>query len=348
MFEITKQLITYVKKILKNYYTYLIFLLLVSTYFTLTPFLKNTFQTPPNRIYLGAENDYNTYFKYLKITNTGQNLSLSDLKLKLAQSPPEEKFYLINGKIAAILALSQFSSYHISRLLFNLLFLVFSYLIISRIFLSRPLRLAIFSFLFLVILPLVINFYSYPHIAFLRLFIIFIIFIIFILLRRFRLLRLSTPATLSLKSIFFLVIISILIGLFINSRTVSFLKFDLKKDPALSALIYPSKDFYEGIGYLRDNASPNEKVICLKRCAYFSEVFTVTSPMPGSQEEITAQIATVFDSSNTRKKLQKENTVYWFIGPEEKPLISPDFGRLKPKEVFKNKEVTIYRLEFKI
>lgn len=347
MFEIARYLASSAKKILKNYYTYIILLLFISTYFTLTPFLKNTFQTPPNRIYLGAENNYDTYFKYLKIINTGQNLKLSDLKTKLAQISPVEKFYLINGKISAVFALSQFSSYHFSRLFYNLLFFIFSYLTLSRIFKSRSLRLTIFSFLFLVLLPLTINFYSYPHIAFLRLLIIIFIFVLLKTLKKLKLLSLITPASLPAKTAALLIVIFLTIGFAINSRHVSSLKIDLKKDPGLSALIYPSKDFYEGIGYLRDNAAPNEKVICLKRCAVLSEVFAGISPVTGSFEDLTYEISTIWDNKDAQKKFQKENVVYWFFGPEEKPLISPDFGRFKPKEVFKNKEVQIFRLELK-
>lgn len=351
MFEIAKHLVSSARKILKNYYTYIILLLSISAYFTLTPFLKNTFQTPPNRIYLGAENNYDTYFKYLKIINTGQNLKLSDLKTKLNQSPSVEKFYLINGKISSLFALSQFSSYHFSRLFFNFLFFLFSYLIISRVFRSRPLRLTIYSFLFFVIFPLLAignwslvigNFFSYPHVAFARL--LFIIFI-FVLLKLLKLPKI--PNQLNKLPAAFLIVIFLTIGFAINSRNVSSLKIDLKKDPATSGLIYPSKDFYEGIGYLRDNAAPNEKVICLKRCAQISEVFAGISPSPGSSEDLSYEISTIWDNKDAQKKFQKENAVYWFFGPEERPLLSPDFGRFKPKEVFKNKEVQIFRLELK-
>lgn len=356
MFDIAKYLLNSLKKILKNYYTYVILLLFISTYFTLTPFLKNTFQTPPNRIYLGAENDYSTYFKYLKLTFNGQNLNLSDLKTKISQISPVEKYYLISGKIGAIFAMSQFSVYHLFRLFINFLFFLFLYLILSRLFKSRPLRLATFSIILFVVFPIliivnyqsgapwaIVNFFSYPHFAFLRLLLIIFIFIFIRFLRS----KGDGAAAGGIISPLPLIPLILLIGFFLNSKIVSSLKIDLKKDPNQSALIYPSKDFYEAVGYLRDNGSSNEKVVCLKRCSALSEIFAGISPIPGTQEEIAFEMANIFDSVETQTKFQKENAVYWFIGPEEKPLISPDFTRLTPKEVFKNKEVTIFRLDLK-
>lgn len=334
MFEISRSLLKIFKKILKSYYTYVFLLLLLPTYFTLTPFLKNTFQTPPNKIYLGTENNYDTYFKYLKITNIGQNLSISDLKTKVGQSPLDEKFYLINGKICAVLALSQFSSYHLYRLLFNTLFFVFLYLILSHIFTFRPLRLALFSFLTLILIPIAVNLYSYPHIAFIRLLIIIFIFVFLKLLKLPKL-----PNRLSLPKTVAIIIFSLLLGFLINSRTAPV---------PINNSSYLSKDFYEGIGYLRDNALPNEKIICLNTCATLSEVFTSTSAVTGTREDLAYKISTIWDNIEAQKQFQKENAVYWFFGPEEKQLINPDFGRLNPKEVFKNKEVTIYRLELNI
>lgn len=346
MFEISKLFIKALKSLAKNYNTFLIAAFAVAVFLTLTPFLKNTFQTPNNRIYLGAENSYTTYFHYLAKTLDGQNLSMGDFKNRFNIVPIDEKYYLLKGRIDTVFAMSNFTSYHLSRLFYNVLFFFFLFLIISHIYKNRSSKLAVFSFISFLLLPIInsvlnfklsiINFYSYPHIAFLRLILIFFIFLVLKLLRKLKILNVATPAAFPPV----LILIFIVIGFFINQKQVNIMRIDLKKDSSILALIYPSKDYYEGIGYIRDNALPNEKVICLKRCSVISESFAGISPLESTPEEM----STITINMGTRKKFQQENAVYWFIGPEEKPLLDPEFPHLLPKEVFKNKEVTIYKL----
>ena len=121
MSEIAKFTLRAFKYVLKNYYTYAILLVIIASYFTITPFIKNTLQTPANRIYLGAENDYRTYFKYLKTTLIGQNLPLQEFKIKLNSAPWDEKYYLLKGRIDSIFSQSHFLSYHLSRFIYNFL-----------------------------------------------------------------------------------------------------------------------------------------------------------------------------------------------------------------------------------
>lgn len=362
MSELGKFALKAVKYILGNYYTYLIIVLLTGTFFTVTPFIKNTMQTPFNKIYLGAENDYKTYFTYLKTTLTGQNLPLNEFEEKLPTLPPDEKYYFIKGRLDSILSLSHFSSYEFSRITYNFLFFVFLYLVISHIFTSRQMKLTVFSKLALLLFPLLnlfllkqplFDFNSYPHIALFRLTGVLLIFIFLKIIRLVFKIQLKTPLALKTPIAAILIFLFLIIGFVANRKLVNLLTIDLNSDKEMTNLIYLSKDFYAGIGYIRDNADPKQKVICLKRCSIVSDLFagveSVLGPFdnlsPQREAKLKEDLPGIFDSRDTvMKEFENENAAYFFIGPEEKPYITPDFTRLQIKEVIKNKEVTVYKI----
>ena len=118
-------------------------------------------------------------------------------------------------------------------------------------------------------------------------------------------------------------------------------------------LIYLSKDFYAGIGYLRDNAEAGQKVVCFKKCAIVSDLFAGVNSVIGPFDNLSASrevklkedLPGIFDNLATvAVEIEKEKAVYYFIGPEEKPYITPDFTRMRIQEVLKNKEVTVYKI----
>ena len=60
--------------------------------------------------------------------------------------------------------------------------------------------------------------------------------------------------------------------------------------------------------------------------------------------ELKERLPGIFDNQAYLKELVKEKAAFFFIGPEEKLYITPDFLRLPIKEVIKNKEVTVYKI----
>ena len=123
---------------LVKYEILIVFLIIFLTIFlNLFSFLSRSWQTPPGRVFTGAQfytDDYAVYVSYIRQGQEGRFTTVD--KFTSEPHPPSlvHEEYLLWGKLTGLFHLSPIFSYHLARLIFGLLFLFLIYFFLKKIF----------------------------------------------------------------------------------------------------------------------------------------------------------------------------------------------------------------------
>lgn len=124
-------------EIFKKNWLFLLLVIGLTIFLQYLPFLYHLRQTPPDRVYLGAERYTPDYYIYLFYTNQGalNRVSVSDF---YTNEPHNEALvhieYLVMGKIGALIGLGVVATFYLFRSLFLIIYLLLSFWFIAKFF----------------------------------------------------------------------------------------------------------------------------------------------------------------------------------------------------------------------
>ena len=113
---------------------FIIFLTIFLNFFS---FLSRSWQTPPGRIFSGAQfytDDYAVYVSYIRQGQEGRWTTTDKFTSEPHPSSLIHEEYLLWGKLTGLFRLSPIFSYHLARLIFGLLFLLLIYFFLKKVF----------------------------------------------------------------------------------------------------------------------------------------------------------------------------------------------------------------------
>jgi len=120
-------------------YEFLLALIIIflTIFLNLFSFLSRSWQTPPGRVFSGAQfytDDYAVYVSYIRQGQEGRWTTIDKFTSEVHPSSLVHEEYLLWGKLTGLFHLSPIFSYHLARLIFGLLFLLLIYFFLKKVF----------------------------------------------------------------------------------------------------------------------------------------------------------------------------------------------------------------------
>jgi len=127
-------------KLYKSESYLIVIVVLVAITLNLSTFFYRSLTTPKDRVFAGTQfysDDYAVYVSYIKQGQEGRWTTVDKFTSELHPSSLIHEEYLLWGKLTGFLGIQPVLAYHLSRLIFGLVFLVFIYLLLLKVFRKR-------------------------------------------------------------------------------------------------------------------------------------------------------------------------------------------------------------------